>query len=94
MSDTGILNIVQEEVTEMMRLPAFNPDLVRVYRYRHAIPQYGAGTAQRLEAIEQAQSAFPGLILGGNLHEGIGMADRVAQADRLASAAEQLLETL
>jgi protoporphyrinogen/coproporphyrinogen III oxidase len=94
LSDQQILRIVEEEVSEMMRLPSFRPDLVRIFRYSHAIPQYEANTGERLQAIQEVQTAFPGLLLAGNLHEGIGMADRVAQSIRMAARAEHLLELL
>lgn len=92
--DEEILRIAGEEVSDMMRLPAYQPDLVRIFRYSHAIPQYEANTGDRLQAIRQVQTAFPGLLLAGNLHEGIGMADRVAQSMRLATRIEHLLELL
>ena len=93
-TDDKILDTLREEVMEMMRLSDFNPALVKVFRYRHAIPQYGADSEQRLEAIRQVQTDYPGLLLAGNLHEGIGIADRVAQSIRLAGTVEHLLELL
>lgn len=84
-SDQQIIRKVQQEVTHMMQLKDFDPDLVKIFRYRHAIPQYGSDSVQRLGAIDTLQKRFPGLILAGNLHEGIGMADRVAQAMRIAA---------
>lgn len=84
MSDKEILAVVREEVGQMMRLPHYHPDLERVFRYLHAIPQYKADSEVRLQAIERLQNKYPGLILAGNIHEGIGMADRVAQAVRIA----------
>lgn len=86
MPDDVIRRIVGEEVTSMMRMPQYRPDLEKVFRYRHAIPQYDLNTGKRLEAIESIQQDHPGLILAGNLHEGIGMADRIAQAMRIAAS--------
>jgi protoporphyrinogen/coproporphyrinogen III oxidase len=91
LDDQHILELVEEEVKAMMRLTEFSPDFVRIFRYRHAIPQYGADSAQRIETIQSLQSQFPGIILAGNLHEGIGMADRVAQAVRIAGLAVQMV---
>ncbi len=88
LSDKEILQFTREEICEMMGLNAFNPDVVRVFRYPYAIPQYGAGSAQRIEAIGQVQQRHRGLFLAGNLHSGIGMADRVAQAVSLAEKIE------
>ena len=57
---------------------------MKLFRYRHAIPQYTESAGLRIRAIEKVQQRYPGLILAGNIHEGIGMADRVAQAVRIA----------
>lgn len=87
MSDEDILRITKEELSEMLCLPTWKPDLVKVFRYRHAIPQYTADAGKRIDTIRQVQQQYPGLILAGNIHEGIGMADRVAQAVRIAKEA-------
>ena len=91
LDDQQLKQLVRSEITEMMKLPEYDPSLVKVFRYRHAIPQYGADSEERLQAIGELQSEFPGLILAGNLHEGIGMADRVAQAMRIAAACQNML---
>lgn len=84
MSDEDIMRITEEELSEMLCLPTWKPDLAKVFRYRHAIPQYTAEAGGRIDTIRQVQQQYPGLILAGNIHEGIGMADRVAQAMRIA----------
>ncbi|MFC0877601.1 protoporphyrinogen oxidase [Saccharicrinis sp. FJH2] len=83
MSDEEIKEIVLKEIRETLQCSE-KPDLLNIYRYHHAIPQYEASTAQRLEAIETVQQQYQGLILAGNIHDGIGMADRVKQATKLA----------
>ena len=40
---------------------------------------------------EKIESQFPGLILGGNLRDGIGMADRIRQGTQIAN---KLIEEL
>jgi protoporphyrinogen/coproporphyrinogen III oxidase len=94
LTDKQILKIAEEEISEMMGLPNYSPDLVKVFRYPYAIPQYGADSALRIQAISQIQQNYPGLVLAGNLHEGIGMADRVAQAVHVADKIEDLLSIL
>jgi len=37
-----------------------------------------------MAAITQIQAEYPGLILAGNIRDGIGMSDRVKQARKLA----------
>lgn len=82
--DGKLVEVVAAELKELMRLPVFAPDLVRVFRYWHAIPQYGSGSRERLRAIVSLQMRHPGLFLAGNIQEGVGMAERVAQARRIA----------
>ena len=87
--DKEIINIVKEETVEMMQLKTFEPDLLKIHRYSHAIPQYGTDSFKRLEAIMDLQIQHPGLFLAGNIKEGVGMADRIAQARRLSELIEQ-----
>ena len=56
------------------------PDMVQIFRHEHAIPQYELSSGARFAAIKRIEQAHPGLILGGNLRDGIGMADRIRQA--------------
>lgn len=85
LSEEELLEIASPEVQKMMGLKNFTPDLIRVFRYEYAIPQYGISTGKRLEAIAKAENEHPGLIIGGNLKDGIGMADRIKQGVSIAS---------
>jgi protoporphyrinogen/coproporphyrinogen III oxidase len=60
------------------------PDLLKIFRYEKAIPQYEISTGERLECIKGLEEKYPGLILAGNIRDGIGMADRVKQAKSIA----------
>jgi protoporphyrinogen/coproporphyrinogen III oxidase len=84
MSDQQLMSEVEREVSEMLQIRRFTPDLVRIFRYQHAIPQYMADSPKRLKAIADIEQQSPGLLLAGNIQEGIGIADRVAQAARIA----------
>ena len=53
-------------------------------RHKHAIPQYRGDSAARYESIEALQNENPGLILAGNIRDGIGMADRIKQGKMIA----------
>lgn len=79
-TDKEIGNIVLDEIKETLQCKNLQPDLFRIYRYTHAIPQYERSSLERLACIEELQNQYPGLILGGNIRDGIGMADRVKQA--------------
>ncbi len=84
LDDKALLEVASHEVQTMMQLEKFNPDLVRLFRYRYAIPQYGITTGERLKAIEEVESTHPGLTIAGNLRDGIGMADRIRQGVSIA----------
>jgi oxygen-dependent protoporphyrinogen oxidase len=79
LKDEEIKKLVFPELQKMMMVPDKEPDLFRIFRHTHAIPQYGISTGERLNAVEEIQKHFPGLLLGGNLRDGIGMADRIKQ---------------
>ncbi len=82
-SDNEIKEIVLKEIGKTM-LTNNAPDLLKIFRYEHAIPQYEKSTGQRLECINKIEEQYPGLILAGNIRDGIGMADRVRQAKTIA----------
>lgn len=85
LSDEEIAHIVEEELTEMFQLNTFKPELLKIFRYSHAIPQYGFESHEKMEAIAQLESEHPGLVLAGNIRDGIGIADRINQGKTVAS---------
>lgn len=82
--DNEVKAILEKEVKAMTGLKEFNPDLLKITRYTHAIPQYGLSTGERLEAVEMLQKKYPGLLIAGNLRGGIGMSDRIKQGREIA----------
>ncbi len=84
-TDAEIARIVQEEIQITMGIDTA-PDLLRIHRHRYAIAQYDIATGKRLESIEWIQKNFDGLILAGNIRDGIGMSDRVKQAKLIAES--------
>ncbi len=84
LNDDEIVKIVSDEIKPMFRLTKWDPDLFVINRYQHAIPQYGLESEEKLSAITALERMFPGLILAGNIRDGIGMADRVRQGREVA----------
>ncbi|WP_430817319.1 protoporphyrinogen oxidase [Carboxylicivirga sp. RSCT41] len=84
LNDEDLMQVLEKEFTDLMKVPDFNPSMVKIKRYSHAIPQYGANTGERYKAIEEVQKQYQGLIVAGNLRDGIGMADRIKQASLIA----------
>ena len=88
MSDEEVKAIIEEVLVDMLKLrPGTHPDVFHVFRHEHAIPQYEKSSGARFEAIEKIESQYPGLVLGGNIRNGIGMADRIRQAVTMANEA-------
>jgi oxygen-dependent protoporphyrinogen oxidase len=84
--DETVREIVAREICDVMMLEDFQPDLFKILRHSWAIPQYEADSGERFLAIDRIEKQFPGLVIGGNLRDGIGMADRILQARNLSEA--------
>ncbi len=89
LKDNEIIKLILPELERMLLVPEeCEPDLIRIFRHNHAIPQYSKNSGERLETVNTLQKQFPGLILGGNLRDGIGMADRIRQGVTMARELE------
>ena len=85
-TDEEIQAIVIQNLHSMLRFPAqAKPDFIHIARHQRAIPQYNADSGQRFSAVESIQEQYPGLVLGGNLRDGIGMGHRITQAANIAN---------
>lgn len=85
MPEAELKKILADEFCAMMGLQEFNPDLIRLHRYGHAIPQYGPESEAKLNAIAELENEHTGLVLAGNIRNGIGMSDRIKQAAEIVS---------
>jgi len=85
-TDTEIQSLVEEEIGEMLQIKGIKADIIRIFRYQYAIPQYYKSTEQRLQAIDYIRNNYPGLILAGNISDGIGMGDRIKQGRFIADS--------
>ncbi len=84
--DEKIISLVNREVSDMMKLNDFKPDMIDIIRYKNAIPQYEISSKERYEAIEELEKKYKGLYAAGNIRDGIGMSDRVAQGRKTAES--------
>jgi len=77
--------LILKNFHSMLKFPATaSPDLIRIFKHSKAIPQYEQNSGERLKTIETIQTRYPGLILAGNIRNGIGMADRILQATNIS----------
>jgi oxygen-dependent protoporphyrinogen oxidase len=83
-SEAEILQIVRAELKTIIGLEA-EPLFARVYKWKSAMAQYSVGHLERLQRIEAARQALPGLALAGNGYNGIGVPDCVRSGTEAAS---------
>ncbi len=85
LNDDEVTGIALRAFHEMLAFPAaVEPDIIRIFRHRHAIPQYEVSAEERLKAIGRIEKTYSGLYLAGNLRDGVGMAHRIIQGKKLA----------
>jgi len=91
MRKTDFIDKTEDELTKIAISEIFEtletnkkPDFIKIYKYRKAIPQYEITSGERFEAIEAIENNYPGLILAGNIRNGIGIPDRIKQARQIA----------
>lgn len=90
-TDSQLIELVNDSLHRMLNFPLnFSPDKIRIFRHNKAIPQYEADSELRLAAIDQIQHKYSGLILGGGIRDGIGLADRIKQATNIAANVAKL----
>jgi protoporphyrinogen/coproporphyrinogen III oxidase len=89
-SEADIREIVERELRKILSLDA-KPLFSRVYKWKGTMAQYGVGHLDRLERIERACAAIPGLFLAGNGYRGIGVPDCVRSGTEAAMRSLQAL---
>ena len=85
-TDEEISALVEQELHQMLKFPLqAHPDFIHISRHRRAIPQYGIDSGRRFEAVARIERENPGLIVAGNLRDGIGMGHRITQATNISN---------
>ncbi|HEX7103945.1 MAG TPA: FAD-dependent oxidoreductase, partial [Nitrolancea sp.] len=67
------------------------PVVTRIYRWRHALPQYVLGHLDLLCQIDDRLSELPGVQLCGSAYRGVGIPDCIQSGQ---AAAERALAAL
>ena len=83
LDDNAIIGAVFDELMSIISLKG-EPDMVRIYRWEKAIPQYVMGHGDRLKFIDESLKSYRGLYLTGNSYRGIGINDCIENAYKLA----------
>ena len=82
--DESLIRVARSELASLIGLSG-TPTLARVIRWNHAMPQYHVGHNERVERIDRALSATPGLHVAGNSYRGVGIAPTVAASAAVAA---------
>jgi protoporphyrinogen/coproporphyrinogen III oxidase len=83
MDDNQIAVQVHKDIAKVLQLGE-PPIAQQVWRHTHALPQYNLGHAQKVAAIRDELSHFPGLFVTGNYLEGPSIGSCVLQGFRAA----------
>ncbi len=83
LDDAALTTAVREELAELLGVRAA-PALVRIARWRRAMPQYYVGHAARVSDI-RARAAALGIALAGNAYEGVGIPDCIRSGEDAAA---------
>jgi len=90
-SEDEVVARTRNDLKQIMGIDC-EPEFVKVFRHRHAIPQYTRGHGQRLQELEDSLQDFPDLILTGNAFYGVGLNDCVHAANKAAAKVITRLE--
>jgi len=83
LSDELIIQITLDELKSIMQLSG-NPVYLHSTRWLKSIPQYEIGYQHKIDALEQFEESFPGIMLAGNYRRGISVGDCVINANEIA----------
>ena len=84
LSEEEVRQRTMDDLREIMGI-GVAPDFVKIFRHRHAIPQYTRGHAERLLGIGDALKPHPDLLLTGNAFYGVGLNDCVHSSNQTAA---------
>ena len=79
LTDAELLALVAKEVHPLLDIHT-PPEVVRIFKHRDSIPQYGLGHQAVLDATDAATLAHPGLRFAGNAYRGVSLNDCVVSA--------------
>ncbi len=83
LDDEALVRTVMKDLKPIVSLKA-DPDMISVYRWEKAIPQYMLGHGEKLALIEERLKNHPGLYITGNACRGVGINDCVENSYRLS----------
>jgi oxygen-dependent protoporphyrinogen oxidase len=88
LDDTGIVGLVRSELADITGITA-EPIVERVFRWKHANPQYDVGHSDLISRIEQSAAKISGLFIADSMYRGTGIPDCVHSGMKTAYKAQQ-----
>jgi oxygen-dependent protoporphyrinogen oxidase len=88
-SDDELIALARSEIAFLGVSAA--PVLTCIHRWPRGMPQFLLGHPERLERIEQALAAYPGLALAGAAYRGVGIPDCIASGEAAAESVARAL---
>ncbi|HJP57496.1 MAG TPA: protoporphyrinogen oxidase [Gemmatimonadales bacterium] len=82
--DASLIGIARAELGSTLGATGI-PELVRVARWRDAMPQYAVGHAHRMSRVRAELAGLPWLALAGNMWDGVGISDCIRSGERAAA---------
>ncbi|VAW39258.1 Protoporphyrinogen IX oxidase, aerobic, HemY [hydrothermal vent metagenome] len=83
LDDKEMTHMVRAELKAIMGIDA-KPVIVKIFRWRKAMPQYTIGHTGRVAEIKALTEKHPGLYLTGSAYHGIGISDTTREAEATA----------
>jgi oxygen-dependent protoporphyrinogen oxidase len=81
--DAELTAIVHDEI-RTLALARGEPLWMNITRWAHAIPQYNLGHRERLQPVEDAERALPGLFFCASYRGGVSVGDCIKSAHAMA----------
>jgi oxygen-dependent protoporphyrinogen oxidase len=72
LEDSLLVDMVRDELAELLGAQG-EPEVLRIVRWKEAMPQYHVGHCERVRSIRQRLESMPGLALAGNAYSGVGI---------------------
>lgn len=93
LSDKELQALVEDNLRQTMGVEG-QPEFVKIYRHPQAIPEYNIGHPQLVDKIMTQAAQYPGLFIGGNAFNGVGINDCVASSYKISEQVIKLLKQM
>ncbi len=89
-TDAKLMEIVMDDLRSLMGIDGM-PALVKIVRWKSAIPQYNVGYGMTIKAIERFEQNYRGTFLCSNYRGGIAVGDCVMNAEKTVQTVMEYL---